>query len=163
MPDGQGSADSITRLPPEALKLMRLTALFGVGVLATLWIAADVMLQTVGEVDAPWPPGAPGVLVGALLGALAFWWRGRAYRAWGYLLEPDRLRVERGVITTRTSILPRSRVQHVSSERGPVQRALGLVTLTVHTAGANTPNVEVPHLLVDSAEVLRRELIGDQE
>lgn len=129
-------------------------------VLFVLLAAADLGLRYGGDIDLPWPPLLPAFLISAFVTVLGLWWAGRSFQAWRYALEPDRLRVEHGVITTRSAVLPRSRVQHVSTERGPIQRWLGLVTLTVHTAGANTPNVSIPNVLNTTAEELRRELIG---
>lgn len=156
--DQHGSV-AFQALPNQALTLLRLSLAAVVVVLVLVAAGIDLGLRYGGDVDLPWPPLLPALLVGALGLGAGLWWTGRSYRAWRYALAPDRLRVEHGVITTRSAVLPRSRVQHVSTERGPLQRSLGLVTLTVHTAGANTPNVSIPNLLTSEADDIRRELI----
>ena len=51
---------------------------------------------------------------------------------------------------TRHSVetLPFARVQHVNLSRGPVERALGLATLDVRSAG---PDISIPGLTEDDA------------
>ncbi len=146
-------------LPRPALQLLRLSMGASIAVVFVAVALGDMGLRYGADVELPWPPLVPAVVIGILGLVAGLWWTGRSYRAWRYSLSPDRLRVEHGVITTRSAVLPRSRVQHVSTERGPLQRWLGLVTLTVHTAGANTPNVSIPHLMDADADAIRQELI----
>lgn len=157
-PDQPGPA-LFRALPNQALTLLRLSLAAVVVVFVVVVAVIELGLRYGGDVDLPWPVLVPALVVGLVGLGAGVWWTGRSYRAWRYQLTPDRLRVEYGVVTTRSAVLPRSRVQHVSTERGPLQRSLGLVTLTVHTAGANTPNVSIPNLLTDDADEMRRELI----
>jgi membrane protein YdbS with pleckstrin-like domain len=71
---------------------------------------------------------ALGMLLGALLGRK----RSRRVR---WRLDDIGLTVRRGLIWHSELLVPRSRVQHLDLERGPIERSAGLATLIVHTAG----------------------------
>jgi membrane protein YdbS with pleckstrin-like domain len=68
------------------------------------------------------------VAVGAALGRVR-WSRT------GWRLDSRGLQVRRGLLWRSEVLVPRSRVQHLDLERGPIERRHGLATLVVHTAG----------------------------
>lgn len=57
-----------------------------------------------------------------------------------------------GVLTRSVETIPFVRVQHARVNRGPVERAFGLATLAVNTAG---PDLDIAGLGADDAERLR--------
>jgi membrane protein YdbS with pleckstrin-like domain len=59
---------------------------------------------------------------------------------------------------TRRSI-PRSRIQHVDIESGPIERALGLSNLILFTAGTGDSDGRIPGLRQATAEALREVLL----
>lgn len=65
-----------------------------------------------------------------------------------------------GVIVRTTQVVPRSRVQTVTTRTGPIDRWLGLSSIVIHTAGTHTPNLTIPHLELEAADRLRAELGG---
>jgi membrane protein YdbS with pleckstrin-like domain len=67
-------------------------------------------------------------VAGALLGRAK--WRRTHWR-----LDGRGLQVSRGLVWHSDVLVPRSRVQHLDIERGPIERHFGLATLVVHTAG----------------------------
>ena len=67
-----------------------------------------------------------------------------------YALDGDMLFVARGVWRRRLWLVPLSSVQSLSQSRGPIQRRLGLATLSVDTAGA--PMINAPRIVDLSAE-----------
>ena len=81
----------------------------------------------------------------------------RRYAAWGYLEREDDLLVRRGVLVRRTSVVPYGRMQYVDVTAGPLDRRLGLATVTLHTAAAAT-DASVPGLRADEAARLRDRL-----
>ena len=95
---------------------------------------------------------AAAVLLGLLLVAVE-----RHYRAWGYTEREDDLLVRRGVLLQRTSVVPYGRMQYVDVTAGPLDRRMGLATVTLHTAAAAT-DASVPGLLVPEATRLRDRL-----
>ncbi|WP_435364287.1 PH domain-containing protein [Haloarchaeobius sp. DYHT-AS-18] len=80
------------------------------------------------------------------------------YRDWRFDLESDSLYLERGVITRVETAVPYVRVQHVDTQRSPIDRALGLSRVVVYTAGSRGADVSVPGLTPERARRLRNEL-----
>lgn len=95
---------------------------------------------------------AVGALTGLLLVADI-----RRYEAWGYLEREDDLLVRRGVLVLRTSVVPYGRMQYVDVTAGPLERRVGLATVTLHTAAAAT-DAAIPGLLTAEADRLRDRL-----
>ncbi len=62
------------------------------------------------------------------------------------------LRIEKGFILKRTTVVPRSQLQFISIRRLPLERILGISTLIFHTTGGN---VYLPGLENDTAAQLR--------
>lgn len=80
------------------------------------------------------------------------------YRRWGYRVEDDALALERGVFTVVESSVPYVRVQHVDTQRGPLDRLLGLSSVVVYTAGSRGADVTVPGLTPAAADALQDRL-----
>jgi membrane protein YdbS with pleckstrin-like domain len=126
----------------------------GFGVLALLALAVDLGARLAGA-DVPGPPGLAAGLV-ALAGALDAWWLPRArYRHWRYQVAADALELRHGVVKRVHSSIPYFRVQHIDVAQGPVERAVGLARLIVHTASAGT-DATIPGIAAGDAEGLRR-------
>ncbi|MFP3914588.1 MAG: PH domain-containing protein [Actinomycetota bacterium] len=147
-------AVALQPLGPEALTVRRIRVLVGAltGLLASA-AAAVVVVRL--DVAAPvW--ALPVIVVGG--SALAWWWAGVDHARWGWRLTADLFEVRYGVLVRRIHLVPRSRIQNVTTTSGPLQRRYGVVTLTVHTAGARTRNVSVDDLDAGHAEAIRRRL-----
>lgn len=80
------------------------------------------------------------------------------YRRWGYEIRDDALYLERGVITEVRTVVPFVRIQHVDSRRSPVERAVGLASTVVFTAGSRGADVRIPGLTHESAQTLQERL-----
>jgi membrane protein YdbS with pleckstrin-like domain len=70
----------------------------------------------------------------------------------------DALRLDRGVMFRQESVVPYTRIQHVDTEQGPIERALGLSRVTVHTASGTSSSLTIPGLAPADAEALRERL-----
>lgn len=117
------------------------------------WVALAPILAALGFVRPELTFAAAAPLLIALGQALA-WSRAR------YGLLDAALVVRSGLIRRRIWVIPYDKLQTLSVTRGPVQRALGLATLAVDTAGApalGTP--EIPDLFAEDAEALARTLL----
>jgi len=93
-----------------------------------------------------------------LAGLLGIGWVHLRYRAWSYRLRSDALYLERGVLTRVKTVAPHVRIQHVDTSQGPTERALGLSTLVVYTAGSRGADISVPGLTPGEASDLQRRL-----
>ena len=108
-------------------------------------------------------PGAPLLwlvppVVAAGMIALVIYWPGLRYRHWAFRIRRDDIFVHHGVLWRTTSIVPLARIQHVDTERGPVERWLGLAKLIVFTAGVHGARTTIPGLDAEEAELLRDHL-----
>ncbi len=101
------------------------------------------------------PSGTFLVPVLLLYAFMAFVVPARKYRHWGYAMGADRLRVVRGYMFYRDTIVPFGRIQHIDVDQGPIDRRYDLSTLTVHTAGNHNSTVALPGLLHADALAMR--------
>lgn len=120
-----------------------ITALVGAGLLVLLpelrWIGAIV-------------------LVLAVAGAVFGWtWAARNQRSWGYAENADDLLVTSGVMFKRLVAIPYGRMQFVDVQAGPLHRAFGIATVTLHTASTETA-ADIPGLNAPEATRLRNRL-----
>jgi membrane protein YdbS with pleckstrin-like domain len=115
-------------------------------------VVAGALLVLLGPPEAAADLVTTVALTGLLLVAVE-----RRYAAWGYLERQDDLLVRRGVLVRRTSVVPYGRMQYVDVTAGPLERRLGLATVTLHTAAAAT-DASVPGLLAPEAARLRDRL-----
>lgn len=145
----------MTPLERGQLGVMRLAATISALVLGT---AAAVALSVV-RTRVPLPP--LGLLLSPLLLLFAYTILiapARRYRAWGYRLADDELRVAYGVWTRVETHVPLARVQHVDVSQGPIERAFGVCRLILHTAGTANSVVVLPGLARAAAEGIRDEV-----
>lgn len=107
-----------------------------------------------------WLPLWLAVTVPAVMLALAIWRLlliPRQVRAIGYAERDDDLLIRTGIFFQRTMAVPYGRMQYVDIAVGPVERALGLCTLKLHTASPGT-NALIPGLPAAEGARLREQL-----
>lgn len=80
------------------------------------------------------------------------------FRAWGFELREDHLYIEHGVFRKVKTMVPFVRIQHVDSQRGVIERSVGLSKVIVYTAGSRGADVTVPGLLPQEAEDIQEKL-----
>ncbi len=138
-----------------------------------LWIAqAAIGALVVGIVLAAvdrWLTSIPTVAVFGIVAVaigLGVAYAVRLYQVWQFELQGDALYLERGVVTFIETAVPFVRVQHVDTQFGPIERALGLSSVVVYTAGSRNADVRIPGLTPDRARELQdtlRELAVESE
>jgi membrane protein YdbS with pleckstrin-like domain len=104
-----------------------------------------------------WWIGAAVSLTGLAGAAWGWTWAGRNQRSWGYAENADDLLVTRGVMFKRLVAIPYGRMQFVDVQAGPLARAFGIATVTLHTASTETA-ADIPGLPSDEATRLRDRL-----
>lgn len=146
------------RLPPAARGLYRLNAMLT----ATLPILAPLFVAGIGARYRFDAPAAVALALLALIGLLlALGWRlgGLRHRCTRYRLDAEGLRLRRGLCWRSETLVPRSRIQHLDLQRGPIERRFGLATLVLHTAGTRFNVVRVIGLDALRARALRDALV----
>lgn len=81
------------------------------------------------------------------------------HRTWRYEVGDEGLVLEHGVVFRSSSVTPYRRIQLVDIASGPLERALGLGHLVLHTASATT-DAEVPGIPLEEADELRTVILG---
>lgn len=166
MPDHRENPDtppqSEQRLDPRSIVAARLagaifcTVLCGVLLLAAL---AAGLLGTAGAFFALALLGAWVLFTGALA-TLVLCWPAVRYRHTSYVLSSGGIRIRRGVLWRSVCSIPRSRVQHTDVGQGPIERAFGLATLVIYTAGTHHAAVPLGGLARETALSIRDHLLG---
>ena len=145
---------SVQRLPARARTVIRLNR--------AVWLFVSLVIIAAGVTNAiVLSPVFGGVVIafGALTIGLWWWWTGAVYRSVRWQVDADTVQLWSGVVMRSHSVLPRARVQNVTRTSGPIQRWKGLATLIVHSAGAHTPDVVIPHLDQGDADSIRAALL----
>ena len=144
--DGEDEG-ALTPLDPNHVKVLRIQA----GIAALPVVVGSLVAETADLL----PTGSfivPVLLVAAFLIIRVPL---RRYHARGYSMSGDRLRVVRGLLFRSDTVVPFGRVQHIDLHQGPLERAYGLATLVVHTAGSHNASVALPGLAHGDATAMR--------
>ena len=140
-------------LDPRAVTLWRLQGLVRLAVLGLPFaVVVGGGLATVGGA-ALGLAAAAVLLLGHL--TLTVVWPALEYRAFRYAVREHDLLVQSGVLFRRWSAVPHSRIQHVDTRQGPLERGLGLSRLLVYTAAGMSADSNIPGLASEDAERLR--------
>ena len=99
---------------------------------------------------------------GILIFCLLFIYIIAACRSKSYLVKEHDLSFGCGVIFKRVSIQPFTRLQHIEITRGPMERAFGLATLKLFSAGGPLNTLSIPGLLLEQAETLRGAILDSK-
>lgn len=125
--------------------VLTLAAILGAIVAAVAWFGFQTYLWVAG-----------GVFLALLVVGVAY--VVRHYQLWQFEIRDDSLYLERGVITRVKTVVPYVRVQHVDSQRRPIERLLGLASVVVYTAGSRGADVTIPGLTPERADALQERL-----
>ena len=154
----------VRQLDPRIRTVWRVGAALRSALIAVVLVLAAGIAVAADVLD---PPVAFGlaVVLALVVAAFGWWWPGVTYRHWSYRLGDEAIEVDHGVAFRVHSVIPYFRVQHVDTAQGPIDRRLGLTSLTIHTASAAT-DAMLPGLADDDARsvravVLERAGVGD--
>lgn len=77
------------------------------------------------------------------------------YNQWRFEIREDEVDLLHGILVRTRQVVPMSRIQHVDTTRGPIQRRYGLSSVVFYTAaGAMT----IPELSVERAAAVRDQI-----
>ena len=118
-----------------------------------LWAAGAVADQAMLQETAA--AGLPTFVIPALAAVAILTAPERIYRRLHYKLTDRLLQVVRGWLFHVDTVVPLVRVQHIDVTRGPLEKAFGVATLVVHTAGTHNSIVMLPGLAPQRAAEIR--------
>lgn len=101
-----------------------------------------------------------GVAVCALLFVWLLWLIPRQVKAIGFATEESDFLVRKGVLFQSLVVVPYGRIQYVDVKEGPVARRLGIASIQLHTASAQT-DASLDGLRSDEAAQLRDLLVAN--
>lgn len=150
--------ENLTLVPLDRglLRLMQIRGAMAGGILLAAAAAGEAGLDRLVELPFGLLIGA-GLLILLYLAVLA---PPRRYRAWAYGMDSDELQVRRGVWIRVHTMVPLDHVQHIDVSQGPIERALGICSLVLHTAGTLNSQIVLPGLTRATAEAMRDEIRG---
>jgi membrane protein YdbS with pleckstrin-like domain len=142
------------RISPALTKVRRILA---IPPLVLIGVVAVVLAAV--QVGPGWLTIVFAALAASFLG-LAAWtwsWASRNTASWGYAEDEEDLLVTGGVMFRRLVAVPYGRMQFVDVQAGPIDRAFGIASVTLHTASTETA-ATIPGLPADEATRLRNRL-----
>lgn len=99
--------------------------------------------------------------------ALIAWWGWRyqhlEHARTSFVISAAGCEIRRGVLWRRIITVPLSRIQHSDVTQGPLQRAYGLATLSLYTAGTEHAKVDLHGLAFETAMAIRQYLFERSE
>lgn len=149
-PPERSDDEPLHQLHHAYVKVLRISG----GLLAAPLLAGAAAL----EMALPTPRGLLLSVVAVVAILLILRVPSRRYKARGYHFSQDRLRVVSGLLFRSDTVVPFGRVQHIDVAQGPLERAYGLATLTLHTAGTHNASVSLPGLLHADALAMRERI-----
>ena len=149
--------DPAVPLDPRVRRLWALQWLGAALVVAVAAVIASVLLAMADNDRAALVVGGVGGVVTLALVAAAVLQPRLAYRSFRYEITELGLYVAGGRLWRKWQVVPHSRVQTVDTKRGPLERALGLVSVFVTTASAKG-GTGIPGLDPAVADALVEEL-----
>ena len=99
-----------------------------------------------------------GIFVLATLWLILIWAPKTAGRL-QYLLRDDDINLQKGFIYWRQVSVACNRIQHMEVSQGPLERYLGLATLSVFTAGTLGSDMKLPGLKLETATNIKSRLL----
>jgi membrane protein YdbS with pleckstrin-like domain len=96
------------------------------------------------------------------VGGWGWWVVGRNARRWGYAETEDDLFITRGALFRRLVVVPYGRMQYVDVQAGPLDQAMGIAKVQLHTASPGTTAV-IPGVPAEEAARLRDRLTARGE
>ncbi len=145
------SSDTWVRVSPKLVTARRISLALG----TIPVIALIVVLLLVPGVPRPVPFAL--IAVSVIVFVWAWWLIGRRVRSYAYCERADDLLVSSGILFRRLVVVPYGRMQLVDVKAGPIDRALGVTTVQLHTAAATT-DATIPGLEPEVAAAVRDRL-----
>lgn len=158
-PAGPEPAASLRSLDPRVVPYWRIHSLMSAGIVLFVALIGGLVLVWNLPDTIPWVAAAWLALL-AVRVWLFLWYPPRAFAAWAYRIDDKVLETRQGIWIRTVTLLPLPRLQHVDLHRGPLERAFGLASLTLFTAGTQHASITLPGLEASDASHLRDRLVA---
>jgi membrane protein YdbS with pleckstrin-like domain len=139
------------RLDRRALTVWRIGNLIGAVVFTVIIVVAAVIVIRLTDGVADWLVSAIAVALIGVTAALAWSQPQIDWRHWRYEIRDDEIDIKHGWLTATRTLVPISRVQHIDTQRNPIERRYKAATLVIHTAAGT---VSIPALPDDLATAI---------
>lgn len=80
---------------------------------------------------------------------------GIGFRYSGYALRDKDILFRRGWLIRKARVVPLNRVQHVSVQSGPIERRLGLASVSIFTAGSGSADFTIKGITEEKAQQIK--------
>ncbi|MGI8484583.1 MAG: PH domain-containing protein [Thermomicrobiales bacterium] len=142
------------RLDPRASTIWLINNLIATGIVTIIASAIMYVLYRWRHTDLIWVIGIPVALL--ILQLIASWIDVIVrYRQWRFEIRADEVDLKHGFITHTRQLVPMSRIQHVDTRQGPLERHYGLSSVIFYTAAGS---MEIPALSVARAGEVRNQI-----
>jgi membrane protein YdbS with pleckstrin-like domain len=152
-------------LHPAHLKTQLIAHWITIGVMSVVAFTIISSLTLGGALRGVRLAVVPGL--GVTVISLIAWWGWRYNRLehhhTSYVISAAGCEIRRGVLWRRIITVPLSRIQHTDVTQGPLQRAYGLATLALYTAGTEHAKVDLSGLSFETATAIRQYLFERSE
>ena len=147
----QLSSIAFTPLPLKAVWLSIFSTLFSASVIGVVGTVANTLFFH-------WPLSLTiyAYLTLGLLTVVSLILAPLAHRKKGVCLREHDIVYQHGLFYQKTLFLPINRIQHIETERGPLQRQMGLSTIKFFSAGGASADLQIAGLTQENAESLRQ-------
>ncbi|MFK7770107.1 MAG: PH domain-containing protein [Mariniblastus sp.] len=151
-------------LDPRNISAERVAGLIFASIVALgMLIGAAVIWFSIGT-NLVWISLASTAAVLSIAFFIYVWcWPTVAHRHSRWRLDEEGLEIRQGVYWRHQITIPLGRVQHADVSQGPLQRAYGLGTLTVNTAGTQNASVDLAGLAHENALALRDQIVRQRK
>ncbi len=130
-----------------------------------IWFGIVIAIALVAGVSVgiPYPPwfgediwtGLCVFLLATMFGAA---YTHRWYHIWQFGIEADAVTLAHGVITRVNPVVPFVRIQHIDTQRDPVEFLAGLSRVIVYTAGSRGSDITSSGLILERARSVQTQL-----
>jgi uncharacterized protein len=142
----------LQKLPEVYLRVMHISTAITYSIIATLY----TLFQFIPDLEIPYAPWGYA-LIGAL-SILGFTANHIKFNYRAYALRQHDILFRSGMLSIRTTVIPRSRIQHVTIQEGPLLRMHSLASLSIFTAGGSTSDLRISGLPRETAVAIKEHL-----
>jgi membrane protein YdbS with pleckstrin-like domain len=151
--------DRMEHVEPKVVTYWRIRGALSMTVLLVALLVTGPLALVFGL----WWLALPVVAVGLVWLAVMLALTRRRYERLTFRADDELLVLHSGVVFHQQQVIPISRMQHIDTEQGPLERMLGLTRLAVFTSGGSGATVRIPGLSPERAAELREHLLARRD